>query len=135
MKMANEKEVQVQHTQAPAEVERTRNRRVYSPNVDILEKRDAIVLLADMPGVDDKSVNITLDKNILTLFGTVEMESLKGYNLEYAEYGMGDYQRSFTISSLIDQNKIEASVKDGVLRLILPKAEEAKARKIEVRAS
>ena len=134
--MATEKEIQIQqHTQAPAEAERTRNRRVYSPDVDILEQKDAIVLLADMPGTDDKSVTITLDKNVLTLSGTVEPESFKGYTLKYAEYGIGDYQRSFTLSNMINQDKIEASVKDGVLRLILPKAEAAKARKIEVRAS
>ncbi len=133
--MANEKEVQIQHTPAPAEAERTRNRRIYSPAVDILEKKDAIVLLADMPGTDDKSVTVTLDKNVLTILGTVEMEPLKDYTLEYAEYGIGDYQRSFSLSDLVNQDKIEASVKDGVLRLILPKAEAARETKIEVRAS
>jgi HSP20 family protein len=133
--MATEKEVQIQHAQAPAEAERTRNRRVYSPPVDILEMKDAICLSADMPGVDEKSVDITLDNNILTISGTVEMEPLKDYTLDYAEYGIGDYQRSFTLSGNINQDKIEASMKNGVLRLVLPKAEAAKERKIEVRAS
>lgn len=133
--MATEKEIQIQHTQAPAEAERTRNRRIYSPPVDILELKDAICLSADMPGVDEKSVDITLDNNVLTISGTVQMEPPKDYTLEYAEYGIGDYQRSFTLSENIDQNKIEASMKNGVLRLTLPKSEAAKERKIEVRAS
>ena len=132
--MAKETDVQIHHEPA-RQVEQTRNRRIYSPDVDIYEKEEAIVLLADMPGIDDKSVNITLDKNLLTIHGIVEMEPLKGYNLEYAEYGIGDYQRSFTLSNLIDQNKIDASVKDGVLRLVMHKSEAAKARKIEVRAT
>ncbi len=132
--MAKENEVQIQHEPA-RQVEQTRNRKIYSPDVDIYEKEDAIVLLADMPGTDDKMVNITLDKNVLTIYGAVDMEPLKGYSLEYAEYGIGDYQRSFTLSNLIDQNKIDASVNNGVLRLVMHKAEAAKARKIEVRAT
>ncbi len=134
--MVHEKnEMVIQHVHPIAEAERTRNRPIYAPDVDIYEVEDAIILLADMPGSDDKSVNITLENNILTIFGAVEMEPYKDYTLEFAEYGIGDYQRAFTLSNAIDQSKIDASVKDGVLRLTLPKAESAKARKIAIRAS
>jgi HSP20 family molecular chaperone IbpA len=124
------KELQVQ-----TEVERTRNKNVFVPQTDIMEKKDAIVLMADMPGVDDKTVNIVLEKNVLTIMGTVEVEPLTKYDLAYAEYGVGDYQRAFTLSEDIDQDKIEATVTNGVLKLILPKAKATLPKKIEVRAS
>ena len=117
------------------EAERTRSRRAYIPRVDIYETGDAIVLLADMPGVDENSVDITLEKRVLTINGYVEAEPPDNYSLAYAEYGVGDYQRHFTLSDEIEQEKIEATVKNGVLRLYLPKAGPAKTRKITVKAS
>jgi HSP20 family molecular chaperone IbpA len=88
-----------------------------------------------MPGVDENSVDITLEKNILTINGYVEAETPENYSLAYAEYEVGDYQRSFTLSNQIDFEKIEAAVQQGVLRLRLPKAGPAKARKITVKAA
>ena len=85
-----------------------------------------------MPGVDEKSVDITLEKELLTIYGRVEPEVPEKHSLAIAEYGVGDYRRTFTISSEIDRDHIEASVKDGVLKLVLPKAESAKTRKIPV---
>lgn len=126
---------QVQDEQLQEKPEQTRVRRVYSPRVDIFEKDNAIVLLADMPGTDEKNINISLEKNILTITGEVDVEHRHGYQLEYAEYGVGDYSRSFTVSEDIDRDKIEATVKNGVLRLTLPKAEAVKPRRIDVRAS
>jgi HSP20 family molecular chaperone IbpA len=116
-------------------VERTRARRAYVPRVDIYETNDNIVVLADMPGVDQNSVDITLEKNILTINGYIEPEQPKNYNLVYAEYEVGDYQRSFTLSNEIDQENIDATVKNGVLHLRLPKTGPAKARKIAVKAA
>jgi HSP20 family molecular chaperone IbpA len=116
-------------------VERTRARRAYVPRVDIYETDDAIVILTDMPGVDENSVDITLEKNVLSINGYVEPVQPDNYSLAYAEYDMGDYQRSFTLSDEIDRDKIEAVVKNGVLRLQLPKAGPAKTRKITVKAS
>jgi len=135
--MAAEKQELQSHTgTSPAvETEGTRNRKIYLPRVDILETGDAIVLIADMPGVDEHSVTITLEKNVLTLTGEPEIEHFKGYNLALAEYDVGDYQRSFSLSDQIDGGKIDASVKNGVLRVTLPKAEPAKARKINVKAA
>jgi HSP20 family protein len=93
-----------------------------------------VIVIADMPGVSETSVDITLEKNTLTIRGQVEPDNYPDYTLSYAEYGVGDYERSFVLSDKIDQEHIEASVKNGVLRLLLPKQEEAKARRIQVKA-
>ena len=113
--------------------ERTRNRKVYVPKADIIETGDAMVLYADMPGVDEKSVEVTLEKNILTITGAVEPEALAGRSICYAEYDVGDYERAFTISDEVDRDRIEAAVKNGVLTLTLRKAPQAEVRKITVR--
>ena len=131
---AEKTELQIDST-PKTEAERTKNTKVYVPSVDIIEKKDAIVLLADMPGIDDKTVNITLDQNVLTIEGAVDIEHYKDKTLAYAEYGVGDYRRAFTLAEGIDRDKIEATVTNGVLKLVLPKAEAPKPKKIEVRAS
>jgi HSP20 family protein len=113
--------------------ELTRERNVYTPAVDIMERKDDIVLLADMPGVDENTVDITLEKNVLTIYGKVAPEMLAGYTLYLSEYGTGDYQRVFTLTEEVDRDKIQATVKNGVLRLVLPKAEAVKTRKITVK--
>ncbi len=116
-------------------VERTRPRKVHTPAVDILEKKGEVIVTADMPGVDERSVDITLEKNVLTITGRIEEEVPQGYRLAVSEYGIGDYQRAFTISEEIDRDRIEASVRNGVLRLVLPKAAALKTRKIAVSAA
>lgn len=139
--MANEtKELQVQDTQkqevtSMSDAERTRSRKAYVPRADIYETNDEIFVVADMPGVDENSLDITLEKNVLTINGYAESEAPENYSLAYAEYEVGDYQRSFTLSNQIDLDKIEATVNHGVLRLRLPKAGPAKARKIVVKAA
>jgi len=133
--MADKEAVQLREKRSSMETESTRDRNVYVPRVDIMETNDAILLIADMPGVDKKSVNIALEKNILTIMGIIEPEHYKDYRIAFAEYNIGDYQRSFAISNAIDQDKIEASVKNGVLRLTLPKAEHARPKRIEVKAA
>jgi len=127
-------DLQKQQAPTPVETERTRNRKVYVPKVDIYETREAMVLIADMPGVDEQSVDITLEKNILTITGNVEAPIYDGKTLAYAEYDTGDYQRAFTISDEVDRERITAMVKNGVLRLTLPKAEKAKVKKIAIKA-
>ncbi len=131
---SKELEVQKQEAQTPEKGERTRTTPVYIPRADIFETEGQVIVIADMPGVSESSVDITLEKNTLTIRGQVEPESNPEYTLSYAEYGVGDYERSFVLSNKIDQERIEASVKNGVLRLLLPKQEEAKARKIQVKA-
>jgi HSP20 family protein len=135
--MAEEtRDMQVQEAEkqevAEGDVERTRARRCFVPRTDIYEVGDDIHVVADMPGVDDKSIDITLERNVLTINGYVEPDYPDNYQLAYAEYDVGDYQRSFRLSDDIDREGIEATVKDGVLRLHLPKADTAKARKISV---
>jgi HSP20 family molecular chaperone IbpA len=103
--------------------------------VDIYETRDALFLIADMPGVDDKSVDVELEKNILTISGRVENGRVKDYSLVFSEYEVGDYERTFTLSNEIDREKIRATVKQGVLRLELPKAEKVKPKKIAINAA
>jgi HSP20 family molecular chaperone IbpA len=115
------------------EIERTRECQCFIPRADIYETEDMIVVVTDMPGVDEKSVDITLEKNILTINGYVNINEPEGYSLAWAEYEVGDYQRSFRISNEIDRDKIEATIKDGVLRLQLPKVEQAKLKKIAVK--
>jgi HSP20 family protein len=133
---AEKQELQSYTGTSPAvETEGTRNRKTYLPRVDIFETKEAIVLVADMPGVDENSVTITLEKNVLTLTGEPEIEHFKGYNLALAEYDVGDYQRSFNLSGQINGDEIDASMKNGVLRVTLPKAKPAKARKINVKAA
>jgi HSP20 family molecular chaperone IbpA len=113
--------------------EPTRKRNVYTPAVDIIERKDDIVLLADMPGIDENSVDITLEKDVLTIYGKVDTETPGEYTLYLSEYGTGDYQRVFTFTEEVDRDKIQATVKNGVLRLVLPKAEAVKTRKIAVK--
>ncbi len=130
-------EIKIGNRKEPAptqmETERTRNRRVYVPKVDIIETGDAMVLYADMPGTDEKSVDVTLEKNVLTITGAVKPQEHTGRSMFYAEYDVGDYERAFTISDEVDRDRIEAFVKNGVLKLTLHKAPQAEVRKITVR--
>lgn len=135
-----DKELQLQESQKQtvADVngtERTRAEQVFVPQADIYETQNDIFVVADMPGVDEKSVDITLEKNVLTINGFVELQEPDNYDLAYGEYETGHFERRFTLSNEINRDKIEATVKDGVLRLQLPKAKEAKARKIAVKAA
>jgi HSP20 family molecular chaperone IbpA len=116
------------------ELERTRDTQCFVPRTDIYETEDEIVVVADIPGADDKSVDITLEKNILTIDATTEQNVPDGYDLSHGEFATGDYRRSFRISSEVDRDKIKASVKNGELYLHLPKAAAAKAKKIQVKA-
>jgi HSP20 family molecular chaperone IbpA len=112
--------------------EGTRPGPVFIPAVDILENEKELVVLADMPGVDSKGVDIDLRENQLTLMGRVEsIEGEKEISL-HKEFNWGDYFRQFTLSDVIDQNKITAKMENGVLRLTLPKVEKPKPQKIKV---
>jgi HSP20 family protein len=114
--------------------ERTRDRQCFIPRADIYETNDHIILVADIPGADENSTDITLEKNVLTINANVDWNMPEDYGLNYGEYGIGDYQRSFTLSDEIDREKIEATISNGILRLSLPKAGQAKTRKISVKS-
>jgi HSP20 family molecular chaperone IbpA len=123
-----------QQEEAPAdEMERTRSQRCFVPRADIYETEKEIIVLADVPGANEKTVDITLEKNVLTINAYIEPAIPGGFNVAYAEYEEGDYQRSFRLSDEIDRDKIEAVVSEGVLRLRLPKLLEATAKKIAVK--
>jgi HSP20 family protein len=128
------KELQKKEAGSPEKGELTRQRRIYNPDVDIIERKEDIVVIADMPGVDDKSLDITLDKNVLTIYGKVEADIPEKHTLYISEYGIGDYQRVFTLADEVDREKIQATVKNGTLRILLPKSEAVKTRKIAVTA-
>jgi len=112
--------------------ERTTQGRVFVPRVDIVETDDAILMVGDFPGVDEHGMDITLEKNVLTIRGRVTPHFPEGASPLLLEYEIGDFERTFTISDEVDREKIEATVKDGVLRLYLPKAKHVLSQKIPV---
>lgn len=127
-------EVKKQEAEVVDGQEPTRAHRSYLPAANIYETENQFTILADMPGVDEKSLDITLEKNVLDINGYVQPFEPEGYSLSYNEYGTGDFRRKFILSDEVDRNSIDASVKDGVLRLVLTKAADFKARKISVKA-
>ena len=132
----NTKEMELQEQElVQEETERTRECRCFVPRTDIYEIEDEIILALDMPGINENAFEITLEKNILNVKGYAQIEDADEYTLTLSEYETGDYERSFRVSDQIAKDKIEAVYKDGVLRLTLPKAEQAKARKIAVKVS
>ena len=119
----------------PTGAERTRTRRTYAPRTDIFETEQALVLAADMPGVMQDDLDITLERRELTIRGRTADYAPEGYSPVYGEYESGDYERTFVVSDEIDADKIEARLKDGVLHLTLPKAAAAQAKRIQVRSA
>ena len=136
--MANEKTHEVQtvdHEDETTALEQTRPGPVFVPAVDIFEEDGNITVLADMPGVEPDNLTIDLHDNVLTMTGdTEEVEGEDEEELVH-EYHVGRYYRQFTVSDNIDQDKIEANLTDGVLRLVLPKAEASKPKQIKVKTN
>ena len=128
------KAVQKKESQVIDKTERTRSGKLFVPATDIIETDNEILLTADMPGVDEKYIHVTLENNQLTIEGTVTEQSHGEHRLVYSEYEQGDFYRVFTINDMIDREKIRANYKDGVLQLTLPKAEKSKTRQITVHA-
>lgn len=106
----------------------------FSPQFDIWEGDDEFVMYGDLPGVDPDSLDIQFENRLLTIHGKV-CRRCEGVNYLYSEYGIGDFHRSFTIGEAINSEAISAELRDGVLTLHLPKADEAKPRRIQVKAS
>ncbi|MFP4477049.1 MAG: Hsp20/alpha crystallin family protein [Desulfatibacillaceae bacterium] len=114
--------------------EQTRPGRVFAPEVDIYEKEESIILLADMPGVDAGDLDVNLEDGVLTITGDVAPPEAKEEVDVFREYYTGRFFRQFTLSDTIDQARIEARVRNGVMELTLPKVQKAQPRKIEVQA-
>jgi HSP20 family molecular chaperone IbpA len=105
------------------------------PPVDIVEDENGITLEADLPGVSKENLSIRVDGDTLTLEGEVKLGEPQGIESVYAEVRVARYRRSFVLSRDLDTEKVEASMKNGVLRLHLAKSEQAKPRRIEVKAA
>lgn len=114
--------------------EQTKPGLAFTPSVDIFETEKALILMADMPGVKSKNIDIDLRDDTLTLIGEIESIQAPDESDLMIEYAVGKYYRQFTLSEVIDQTKIDAKMEHGVLRLTLPKVEKATPRKITVSA-
>jgi len=133
--MANEKTHEIQTTEGGSQVdiEQTKSGPVYVPAVDIFEDGQAITLVADMPGVCPDNLRIDLHEGTLNLTGRADAAQGEAEVDIFREYQPGQFCRQFSLSDSIDQDKIEAGMTDGVLRLVLPKAEAQKPRQIKVK--
>jgi HSP20 family protein len=107
---------------------------IFTPPADILEKGDTVALLLDVPGADPASLDVTLDKHVLTIEARVTLAAPEGYAAEHIEFQNGTYERRFVFSERMDGDHIDATLKDGVLRLTVPKAPDTAAKKISVKA-
>lgn len=113
--------------------EATQRHPVATPRVDIYERPEGLVLLADLPGVSERTVDVELEGDLLTISARPAGEGLEGLEQTYGEYRPSGYYRQFRLGERVDREQIKASVRHGVLRLELPKAEEATPRRIEIR--
>ena len=124
--MASKQELQVQQKrELEKKEERTIPARVFLPTADIYETNDALNVVLEMPGVEKSSVEVRVEDGVLKVDGRLDFSKYQGLQPLYTEYNVGHYSRSFRLSSTIDQNKIGAELKDGVLSLLLPKVEAA----------
>jgi HSP20 family molecular chaperone IbpA len=134
--MSESKEIKLKGKQeVTAQAEQTTPGVVFTPLVDIFETEKTITLLADLPGVKADRLNIDLRDDVITIIGDISPEEGKDEEDLAVEYETGRYYRQFTLSEVIDQNKIDAKLTDGVLRLTLPKVEKATPRKIAIKAA
>ncbi len=131
--MALQQELQVQPKR---EVEKKRERTVPSaaflPATDIFETDHALTVIMEMPGVGKENVDVSVENDVVTVEGRIDFSKYEGLQPVYTEYNVGNYMRSFQVSSKIEQSGISAEITDGVMTLVLPKAEKAKPRKIAV---
>ena len=131
--MAARQELQVQKKREQEKREETTiPARIFLPIADIYETQDALTVILEMPGVEKNNLDVRVEDGVLHVEGKLDLSKYRDLQPLYIEYNVGHYARSFQLSSKIDQNKIEAALKDGVLSLTLPKVEEAKARTILV---
>jgi HSP20 family protein len=131
--MASMQELQVQKKrELENKDETTIPARMFVPASDIYEAENDLTVILEMPGVEKSNVDIRVEDGVLTVEGRLDLTKYHRLQPLYTEYNIGHYARSFRLSSKIDQNKIAADMKDGVLSLKLPKVEESKPRTIPV---
>jgi HSP20 family protein len=112
--------------------EATAPARIFVPATDIFESEGTLTIVMEVPGTGKNDLDISVEDGVLNVEGRVNFSKYDGLQPVYTEYNIGHYRRSFSLSNKFDQSKISAEMKDGVLTLVLPKAEEAKPRRIEV---
>jgi HSP20 family protein len=115
-----------------AKEEKTVPGRYYAPYADIYETDEALTVVMEMPGVEKSRLNVALENDVLKVDGQIDFTKYRDVEPVYAEYNVGHYARSFTLSNQIDQEKISAQLEDGVLTLTLPKAKQARPRRISI---
>ena len=131
--MVSGQELQVQEKrELQKKEESTAPVRMFLPTTDIYETEQALTVVMEMPGVDKENIEINVEDGVLTVEGRIESSKYQDLQPVYTEYNIGNFRRSFSLSNSVDQDKIRADMKDGVLTLTLPKAEQAKPRKIAV---
>jgi len=108
---------------------------VHTPPIDIHEGPEGLILEADLPGVSEGQLSIQLEDNVLSLHARMDAPAPEGARVLHEEYRPGDFYRSFILSDEVERSKISAELKQGVLKLTLPKAERAKTRRIEIKTS
>ena len=131
--MDTQQELQVQQKrEVESKQEATIPARVFVPVTDIFETDEALTVILEMPGVDKDNVDLKVENDVLKIDGWINFSRYEGLQPVYTEYNIGNYARSFQLSSKIDQDRISAELRDGVMTLVLPKSEKAKPRKISV---
>jgi HSP20 family molecular chaperone IbpA len=131
--MAASQELSVQEKkELTSKEEKTVPGRFYIPYADIYETEDALAVLLEMPGVEKKDIDVSLENDVLRVEGRIDFGKYEGMEPVYTEYNVGHYTRSFSLSSKIDQQAIKADVSEGVLTLTLPKVKEAQPRRIAI---
>ena len=103
------------------------------PPVDICEDKDSVTLFADLPGVAKDGLNLQIDKDTMQIFGRRTADKKDPAESHYTEMPLKDYYRAFTIGEEIDREKISAHLNNGVLKVVLPKAERVKPKKIDIK--
>ncbi len=132
--MASTQELQAQKKrELESKEETTIPARMFVPAADIFEGENDLTVILEMPGVEKSNVDIHVEDGVLNVEGRLDLIKYQGLQPLYTEYNIGHYSRSFRLSNKIDQTKIAAEMKDGVLSLKLPKVEEAKPRTIQVK--
>jgi HSP20 family molecular chaperone IbpA len=131
--MARSQDLEVQEKkELVSKEEKTVPARYYVPNTDIYETEDSLTVVMEMPGVEKKDIDVNLENDVLRVEGRIDFGKYEGLEPVYTEYNVGHFARAFTLSRQIDQQQISAQLEDGVLRLTLRKAAEAKPRRIDV---
>jgi HSP20 family protein len=131
--MSDSQELAVREKQELAKKEeKTTPGRYYIPTADIFETDEALTVIMEMPGVEKKDIDIALEEDTLRVEGKIDFSKYQDMEPVYTEYMVGHYARGFTLSGKINRDGISAQLDDGVLTLTLPKATEARPRKIAI---